>query len=54
MFDQVNKFEYEIHFLLTLLMGLLAMSCISTELISKGLGILFLKDFSGIFHGAGV
>ena len=54
MFDQVNKFENEILFLLTLLMGLLAMSCSTTEFISRGLGILFLHDFSKIFHGVSV
>ena len=54
MFDQVNKFNYEILFLLTLRIGLLAMSCITAEFISRGLGIFFLHKFSRIFHGAGV
>ena len=30
----------------------MAISCLSTDFISRGPGILFLHDFSGTFHGA--
>ena len=50
--DQMDQFNYEIIFSLTFLGGVLAISCLSTDFISRGPGILFLHDFSGTFHGA--